>query len=192
MPNKSARTRRINLPRRVFLDTNVVNFVLDHGMCIFEGEEPQESLSASDLSDLQALHLIFLTGERAHWELAVSPLTYQEISQTPDLERRKDLERWLGELWCYWRDCFAEDGTLSDAYAKELEHRLVGSPLLRCFPDRSDRALISHAIAYQCDAFCTRDRKTILKRLKAAPELPLEVLSPTQWGERIWAVRHGF
>lgn len=182
----------MNLPLRVFLDTNVVNFVLDHGACIFEGEAPPESLSKTDLADLQALHLIFLTGERAHWELAVSPLTYQEISQTPDLNRRKDLEHWFGEVWCYWRDCFAEDGTLNDAYAEELEQKLADSSLLQCFPDKSDRALICHAIAYQCDAFCTRDRKTILKKLKGAPKLPLEVLSPSEWGERIWAARNGF
>ncbi len=182
----------MHLPRRVFLDTNVVNFVLDHGMSIFEGQEPQQLLSDTDLADLQALHLIFLTGQRAHWELAVSPLTYQELSKTPDMKRRSDLERWFSEVWCYWRECFTEDGTLNDEYAVQLEQRLAGSALLQCFPDASDRALICHAIAYQCDAFCTRDRKTILKRLKAAPELPLEVLSPAEWGERIWAARHGF
>lgn len=180
------------LPRRVFLDTNVVNFVLDHGMSIFEGEEPPEALSEADRADLQALHLVFLTGERAQWELAVSPLTLHEISQTHDPSRRNDLERWFGEIWHHWRDCFDEDGTLSDAYAEDLSRRLAGSSLLGCFPDESDRALIGHAIAYECDAFCTRDRKTILRKAKSAPKLPLELLSPVEWGERIWAVRHGF
>lgn len=64
------------LPRRVFLDTNVVNFILDHGASIFEGESPREGLSLRDIADLHALHLIFLTGQRAHWEIAVLPLTY--------------------------------------------------------------------------------------------------------------------
>ena len=70
----------MQLPRRVFLDTNVVNFILDHGGSIFEGEPPENHLSERDLADIKALHFVFLTGERAHWELAVSPLTYQEIS----------------------------------------------------------------------------------------------------------------
>jgi len=182
----------MHLPFRIFLDTNVVNFILDYGSCIFEGEEPPESLSEVDLADLKALHLIFLTGERAQWELAVSPLTFQEISQTTDLKRRRDLESWFGEVWCYWRSFFAEDQNLNDVYVQEIELELASSPLLQCFPDESDRALICHAIAYRCDAFCTRDRKTILKKLKNAPKLPLDVLSPSEWGERIWAARHRF
>ena len=182
----------MQLPRRVFLDTNVVNFVLDHGPSIFDGEDPQGQLSETDLADLQALHLIFVTGERAHWELAVSPLTYEEISRTPDPRRRKDLAHWFGEVWSHWRDCFNEDGTLSDKYAEELAAKLANSTLLESFPDEADRILLCHAIAYECDAFCTRDRKTILKKVKLAAKLPLQVMSPANWGARIWSQRHDF
>ena len=182
----------MQLPRRVFLDTNVVNFVLDHGDSIFDGEEPSATLSAADRADVEALHLIFLTGERAHWELAVSPLTYAEIMHTPDLNRRAALERWFNELWQYWCNCFSEDGTLSHEYAEDLAKRVAGSGLMASFPDVNDQALLCHAIAYECDAFCTRDRKTILKKAKSGPRLPLELISPAEWGERVWAVRHGF
>ncbi len=182
----------MQLPRRVFLDTNVVNFILDHGGSIFDGESPEEHLSERDLADLEALHLVFLTGERAHWELAVSPLTYQEISQTQSPVRRASLESWFREVWVHWRECFAEDGTLSDEYAEELAARVVDSTLLQAFPDKADRRLICHAIAYECDTFCTRDNKTILKKARLVTKLPLEILSPGQWGERIYAARSGF
>ena len=182
----------MHLPRRVFLDTNVVNFVLDHGASIFDGEVPQEGLSHRDLEDVDALHLIFRTGERAHWELAISPLTYAEISQTRDPARRASLERWFAEVWTYWRECFAEDGTLSDEYAEELAMTMAQSEQLKAFPDETDRRLICHAIAYECDAFCTRDHKTILRRTKLAPALPLAIFSPKEWGEHIYEARRGF
>ena len=182
----------MHLPRRVFLDTNVVNFVLDHGASIFDGEDTSSGLSAADRADVEALRLVFLTGERAHWELAVSPLTYAEITQTPDPNRRAALEHWFGELWQHWSDCFSEDGTLSHEYAENLAKRVAESGLMAAFPDAEDQALLCHAIAYECDAFCTRDRKTILKKAKAGPKLPLELISPAEWGERIWAVRQGF
>jgi len=182
----------VQLPRRVFLDTNVVNFVLDHGESIFDGEEPDAATSDTDLADVRALHLIFLTGERTHWELAVSPLTHKEIMQTTDHHRRQSLERWFNEVWCHWRDCMAEDGGLSDDYADELASKVGSSSLLLTFPDVQDRILICHAIAYECDAFCTRDRRTILKRVSRAPALPLEIMSPAEWGEPILAIRGGF
>lgn len=179
----------MHLPRRIFLDTNVVNFILDHGGSIFEGEPSEDHLSERDLADIKALHFVFRTGERAHWELAVSPLTYQEITQTQCAVRRASLERWFREVWAYWRVCFAEDGTLSDQYAEDLAADFGDSKLLQAFPDKADRHLICHAIAYDCDSFCTRDHKTIIKKAKLIDtKLPLEILTPMQWGERIYSL----
>lgn len=182
----------MQVPRRVFLDTNVVNFVLDHGEYIFDGATPALGRSEADLADLQALQLIFCCGERAHWELAVSPLTYAEIAQTPNEHRRAALESWFNEVWQHWRFCFAEDGTLSDAHADDLARRICNSGVLDAFPDDNDRVLICHAIAYDCDAFCTRDRKTILKRVQLNRQLPLQFISPSQWGNVINSATCGF
>lgn len=182
----------MKLPRRVFLDTNVVNFVLDHSEHIFDGAAPSLGLSEADLADLHALHLIFLCGERAHWELAVSPLTYTEIAQTPNERRRAALKYWFNEVWQQWRVCFAEDDRLSDAHADDLASRMSDSGILDAFPDDNDRVLICHAIAYDCDAFCTRDRKTILKRVQRNRQLPLEIISPREWGNFIRSASHGF
>jgi hypothetical protein len=178
----------VNVPRRVFLDTNVVNFVLDHDGCIFENEVPRLGLSIHDLADIDALQLIFATGQRAHWELAVSPITYAEILATTNIDRKNSLQRWFGEIWAYWRDCFNEDGTLSDVYAHELATKLDATTFLAIFPDAIDRELISHAIAYECDAFCTRDRRTILKHVGRSEKLPLEIISPAEWGQRVQKV----
>jgi hypothetical protein len=175
----------VDIPSRIFLDTNVVNFILDHGGTIFENEASPAGIHSDDLADIEALHLIFATGQRANWQMAVSPLTYDEILRTSDSVRRKHLEDWFGEVWAYWRYFFDEDGKLSDWYAAELDRKVSGTSFLAAFPDVNDRALLCHAMAYGCDAFCTRDRRTILKRRANAPSLPLQLLSPAEWGAKV-------
>lgn len=176
----------MNLPRRVFLDTNVVNLIVDHDAYIFEGEvDGIVNLLPRDRADLEALRLVFETGQRAHWEMVVSDATHAEILATADEHRRRVLLRLFQELWVYWRDCFAEDGELCDTHASELARKLENGGVLSMFPDASDRQLLAHAIAYKCDAFCTRDHKTILRNVDRSPLLPFEIISPAAWGERI-------
>ncbi len=176
----------MNLPRRVFVDTNVVNFIVDHDAYIFEGEDNGiANLSPRDRADLEGLRLVFETGQRAHWEMVVSDATSAEILATADEHRRRVLLRLFEELWVYWRDCFAEDGALCDRHASELARKLESGGVLSMFPDASDRQLLAHAIAYECDAFCTRDRKTISRNVDRSPRLPFEIISPAVWGERI-------
>jgi predicted nucleic acid-binding protein len=176
----------IALPRRIFFDTNVVNFVLDHDGYIFENEALNPGLSDVDRADAQALQMFFTTGERVHWEMVVSYLTYGELAATPDRSRRQSLQRFCDQIWEHWRVCFDEDGTLDDNHALDLERRLEGAGLLSAFRDKNDRALIAHAIAYDCDAFMTRDRRSILRAVGRAKGVPLEFISPSEWGARVF------
>jgi len=178
----------INIPRRVFLDTNVINFIMDYSDSIFENAEIQAGLPLRDIADIEALRLIFETGARAHWELAVSNVTYVEITNTVDKSRRKALQGWFSETWSYWRDCFDEDGGLSDDHANKLAVEMECSGALAMFPDPCDRTLIAHAIAYNCDAFCTRDSRTILKKVSPNIGVGIEFLSPQSWGARVKCV----
>jgi hypothetical protein len=127
------------------------------------------------------------------WDTTNDLLTSWNLRPTISISRDKNPNRhslrWFQEVWTYWRDCFAEDGTLSDEYAEDLATKFGDSKLLQAFPDKSDRRLICHALAYECDTFCTRDHKTIIKKAKLIDaELPLEILTPKQWGERINAL----
>jgi hypothetical protein len=171
----------MNLPRRVFLDTNVVNFVLDYDGCIFENETVPSELPSRDKEDVEALRKIFATGERAMWELAVSPRTYLELSATSSPLRRRRLEGWFREVWDYWMDCLHEDEMLKDRLASPRSEKRALLDMLTPFPDATDRDLIRDAIAYECDAFCTRDHKTIIKRRERVPDLPIAILSPREW-----------
>lgn len=169
---------------RVLFDTNLVNLTLDCGEFIFDGGEIPDHIPKTALEDVMALRAIFSTGQRAGWQLAISPLTYQEIAATSDPVRRAKLMDWFSEFWLYWREFFEADA-LSDEHAASLAHCLVGSDWLAIFPQTSDRVLVAHAIAYGCNAFCTRDRKTILRHREKVRGVPLRFLSPTEWWQEI-------
>lgn len=172
-------------PQRVLLDTNIVNFVLDHDGCIFEGEPIPHDVGALDALDIDGLRGIFATGQRAQWEMAISPATHRELCATSDPDRRDRLQRLFNEFWWYWRDTVEADETIDDAHAADLARRLAPSSLLSAFPDAADRELICHAIAYGCDALCTRDRRSMLRRVDRAPALSVSLLSPAEWWKRI-------
>lgn len=91
------------IPRRAFLDTNVVNLTLDHGEYIHENIPLPVDLHPNVRSEVEALGGIFDTGQRAFWQFAISPLTYQEVSATTNPIRRANLESWFAELWHCWR-----------------------------------------------------------------------------------------
>lgn len=176
-------------PRRIFLDTNVVNFILDHGNSIFEGAEPEPTLSPQERRNVIALSNFFFVGQRVLWELAISHKTQQEIMACSDPDRGQRLLSWLNELWIYWEDMSPEEEGLSAGLADAKARDEEIASLLGCFPDGDDRVLIAHAVAFNCDVFCTRDQRTILNRLKHAPVLPLEILSPADLWDRVapWA-----
>lgn len=170
----------MDIPGRVLLDTNIVNFILDWGEVIHDGGGIPAGVSERDAEDILALRDIWLTGQRASWQLAVSPRTYAEVSATTDPIRRAALDTWFQELWLYWREFFKQD-ELSDLDADSLARRLVPSEILAVLPDLSDRELLAHAVAYGCDAMCTRDRKTILRHRDKLRLVPVRILTPTEW-----------
>jgi hypothetical protein len=174
----------IDIPRRVLLDTNIVNFILDWGEAIHDGAGIPEFVSDRDAEDILALRDIWLTGQRPYWQLAVSPRTYYEVNATTDADRRACLDSWFGELWLYWRDLFEQE-QLSDEHAEALARVLVPSPILAALPDIADRELLAHAVAYGCDAMCTRDLKTIVRYRHKLNLVPVKILTPTEWWRAI-------
>ena len=69
-----------DIPGRVFLDTCVVNFMLDYGEQIHDGAPVPVDASERMVRDIEALYNIMLVGQRAMWQLAISPHTYREIA----------------------------------------------------------------------------------------------------------------
>jgi hypothetical protein len=176
-----------DLPGRVFLDTCVVNFILDYGEQIHDGVDPPLATDDRSLRDIAALRDIFHVGQRAQWQLAVSPHSYQEVLGTTSQQRRTNLDTWVRDIWQYWRDVVEANNDLPTFIeAEHLRVSLLASGLLDCLPDLADRVLICDALVYRCDLFCTRDWTTILRhRSRVADRLPFEIVSPTEWWAKV-------
>ncbi len=176
--------------KRTFLDTSVVNLALDYGDVIHNGGEIPKNISPRMLDNINALCGIFRTGEKAFWQFAISPLTYREVCATKDIGQCHYLKSWFFELWHYWRELVRTMENLPDLIeAEETRISLMSSGTLDIFPDVSDRVLICDAVVYNCDCFCTVDWKTILRHRKNLVDLPLEIVTPLEWWEKIkpWA-----
>jgi hypothetical protein len=175
-----------DIPGRVFLDTCVVNFILNHGEEIHEGISPPANAGERVIRDINALYDIFFVGQRAMWQIAISPHTYQEITGTQDQHQRDQLERWFTDLWRYWRDVIHEtDDFPGFIEAEDTRVAFLTSGILDVLPDLADRVLLCDAIVYRCALFCTRDWSTILKHRSRLKGLPLEIVTPTEWWAKI-------
>lgn len=159
---------------------------LDHGEEIHDGVAPQADAPERVVRDVDALYNVFLTGQRAQWQLAVSPHTYQEVVRTQDPHRRHHLERWFLEVWQYWRDIIDQNDDLPTFIEAENRRlQLLASATLDVLPDAADRVLLSDAVVYRCELFCTRDWTTILKHRSQLTGVPVEIVTPAKWWQRV-------
>ena len=92
----------LNVPSRVFLDTCVVNFMLEFGEQIHDGAD-LPPVRTREAADIEALRNLWVVGQRAIWQLAISPYTYSEIARTKDEEKLRQLHMGFQEIWQYWR-----------------------------------------------------------------------------------------
>jgi hypothetical protein len=167
-----------NVPRKIFLDTCVVNFILDYGAFIHENCDPPKTRSVRVAEDAEALRCIWICGQRAPWRLAISALTYAEVMATTCPERRTLLRSWASDLLAHW---------LANPAAPEDVAFEPSS--LEAFPDANDRQLLRDAIALRCDTFCTRDWSTILRFRASFPASGLRIMTPAEWWKTVepWA-----
>ncbi len=171
-----------DIPKRVFLDTTSLNFILEYGEEIFDGTPFSKELNDRIREDIDAFHNIFLSGQRATWELAISPFTYKEIIKTNNSEKKHYLDNWFMNVWDYWLNIIKANNNLpSFMEAEEAKIKLLSSGILDILPDIEDRILLSDAIVYRCDCFCTRDWHTILKHRDRLETLPLKIIAPSEW-----------
>lgn len=170
-----------SVPSRIFLDTNVVNLLVDYSEQIFEQQGIPPIADQKLAEDVEALAHVFYVGSRANWNVLASRKTLDEIGNTPDPARRDQLQRFAVELIAL------EDE--ANAYAATIGRRMIDAPFTEGLPDRADRELIGNAIGLGCDVFCTRDRRTIVRKRELLRLLPIRVMTPREWWEHVrpWA-----
>lgn len=169
------------IPRKVFLDTNVVNLLVKFGEHVFEQVSLPDGLDATRAHDAEALMHVFQVGQWDGWNILTSRKTLDEIAQTPDSHIRDDLLSYAVELV----DLPGEE----TAHAASFGRRLVDTPFVSALPDLADRELVGNAIGLGCDTFCTCDRRTIIRKREHLSRLPLRIMTPVEWWAHIkpWA-----
>ncbi len=165
------------IPARVFLDTSVVNLIVKYAPAIFEMAPPYASTPLNRVRDIEALMHVFAVGARANWSLRASAKTLSEVNQTSCDHLRAELAAYVRELLML----VSEDSRFGDDFGR----RVADSALLAALPDRSDRELLGNAIGLECDAFITADVRTIVSKRGQLPDLPLRVLTPTEWWSHV-------
>jgi len=177
------------IPRRAFLDTCVVNFILEYSDQIHDNWPLPQDVNTRTSEDIHALRKIFIAGSRGGIQFAVSPFTYSEIAGTQDSGKLSHLHTWFQELWQYWRSVVDSYNDLPNFIeADDIRVQLLISEYARVLPDLSDRILLCDALVYRCDLFCTRDWNTILKHRKELSGLPIKFVTPSEF----WALIQPF
>lgn len=173
-----------DIPCRVFLDTNIINCLIKWSHCVFEHEAPPTGIDETLQTDIVSLMHVFYVGSYAMWDIVTSERAIEEISRT----RNQDLRAELLEYGLNLLNALDEKDD-DGRYARDLVRRLRDSPFVAGLPDANDRELVSQAVALQCDAFCTRDRRTIYSKKDTLRALPLKVLTPSGWWDQVkpWA-----
>ncbi len=183
-------TKFKSLPGRVFLDTSVINLWLDFGDSIHDAAPLHSDVPDRVAADVEALRKIALTGSRAQWQLAVSPLTYLEIAATGLPQKANELTSWFWEIWTYWREFLSTDLELpSFSEAETIRLHILSSTGVCDLVDQNDRVLLTDAVVYGCELFCTSDWSTILRHRDKLTDYPIPIVTPVGWWNRIqpWA-----
>ena len=161
------------IPRRIFLDTNVVNLLVGHADTIFQAAPLRSDLPSRRADEVEALTHVFQVGARAGWQILASAKMLEEVGSTPHPGRRELLLDYAVHL-------------VNPAHAEVGQaEAIANSSYLAVLPDAADRRLLADAMVLGCDVFCTCDRRTIVNRRHQLPPLPTAILLPEEWWARV-------
>jgi hypothetical protein len=73
-----------SIPRRIFLDTTVINVLVKRSEHVFERVPIPADVDHTLAEDIEALMHVFAVSARASWDILASPKTLDEIMKTPD------------------------------------------------------------------------------------------------------------
>ena len=165
-----------DLPKLIFLDTNIVQNLHSFGEFIFDRvstpdlEKKLSTLDPRVTADIYALADFMALGVRTGWPLAVSPGTQKEFRAIQNPNKRDALTTWEQRLADYFTENFdqsrgeTEGSSYSEATRFTSLQRSRMADLLKAFPDKQDQQLFIDAVELGCDVFLTMDYKLGLPR----------------------------
>ena len=158
----------------------------DYGGQVWENEPLPDNDPIHQFPDgprtLEALRKIFLVNERALWQFALSANSLREVEAKGDAQYLQ----WAYDVLDHWQICLEESGPPS-SYGTAMAARLQ-KPSFGYLGD-GDKDLLFDALALECDAFLTCDRKLAKNKGHLERELHMLVLTPLQHWEILspWA-----
>ena len=155
-----------NLPSRIFIDTNVVQYMNDFGEAIFENfnhnypiyvdSKGKRIIEGTFLhSQLDALRQIVAGIDRTSIEFAVSMGVFTEILEKND----RSLHNWFYELYNYWNT--ASQQYVNGAFTGEgklLLRKIQSDESIKSAFSKKDFIIVSDAIELECDSILTCDK----------------------------------
>jgi hypothetical protein len=188
MTERDVLSRWSALPRRLFLDSSTLQTLLDYGGSIFEGEDVRQHdrahAVAGFLDDLAALRAIFTVNERAQFEFVLSERSLHEVTAKRDARYLRwaldVLDTWLITVMEYGGEAVRGDGELR---AQALDEPRFG------YLSRDDKALLRDAVALECDAFLTMEKRLARNAEPLRHGVGIQVLRPPDYWTmlRPWA-----
>jgi hypothetical protein len=163
-----------DIPRRIFLDSSVLQTLQTYGGFLYENEPlpPGDRMrrDPKGVAKLDALRLIMHVAERAPFEFALSANSFVEVQRKGD----SSYLQWAYDVLDHWLACLEEsEKPCSDskglAAIESHAYDYLGS---------GDRALLKDAIALECDAFLTMENKLPKSARHLERALRIRVLSP--------------
>lgn len=103
------------LPRRIFLDTNILQYLQDFGEFIFDHYQENDDYLISPrekeiptgttlYKEIEALRFLLLGIGRTNMEFVVSENTFEEVQKKRDTKYKQ----WFFEMWDYWQNILRE------------------------------------------------------------------------------------
>lgn len=166
------------LPRRMYLDTSVLQTVYDFGAVLFDGGPLDVSDHAARVAGIQlevdALQAIFEVNTRAGFEFVVTEAALLEV-----LDRGKPgYSQWVLDMMDVWAT--QSTGDLFTPSVTRLDHPSFGMISMK------DRALLQDALDRQCDAFMTMERRLPTAAAFIEQRTGLRILRPSAY----WRLLH--
>lgn len=178
-----------NLPRRIFLDSSIIQVLTKYGEFIWEDDSIPTNARIIEVKNgirnLNALRNIIFVDWRANFEFALSKNSIKEVRAKHD----KNYLNYAFELldhWITFADSY-ENGMMftGDGYSKfrRIDKKMFG------YLSKKDKLLIYDAVNLECDTFLTMEEKLARNAKHVKDNLDLRILRPFEYWKLLkpWA-----
>jgi hypothetical protein len=176
-----------DVPKRIFIDSSVLQTMLTYSGYIFDGGGIAESDPIWSIPEgkekLQALRWICLVNQRTAFEWVLSSNSIDEVLA----KGSSSYLQWAYEVMLYWQECLQGYGGKLNGSGEHLAKRLDETHF--GYLGEGDKRLLRDAVLFECEAFLTMERRLPRNASHIQRELGIRVLTPIQYWQMLgpWA-----